>query len=134
MNTEEQPTCGKGLAENSVLPMMLGNLIAAMAENLEAHKKALDLADPNSRVEYSAYESLIGELQQIAAQLQATANEMLGYRDLPMGKHDEIAMRRPDVRTVFEKFVVQKQEVWTLLQQTAERDAQLLEMMRTHDR
>lgn len=57
MSTPEQPTCGKGLAENSVLPAKLGELISAIAENLEAHMQALDRTDQNSRREYDAYEN-----------------------------------------------------------------------------
>jgi hypothetical protein len=49
MSTPEPPTCGKGLAENSALPALMGKLLAAMVENLEAHMKALDLTDQNSR-------------------------------------------------------------------------------------
>jgi hypothetical protein len=53
MDTEDQPTCGKGLAESSILPAKLGNLIAAMAGNLVVHMKALDLTDSNSQAEYN---------------------------------------------------------------------------------
>jgi hypothetical protein len=42
---EEEPTCGKGLAEQSVLPAKLGQLMASLADNLEVHLKALDLPD-----------------------------------------------------------------------------------------
>jgi hypothetical protein len=56
MDTADQPTCGKGLAENSVFPATLSHLIAAMAENLAMHMKALDLTDPNSQTEHGAYE------------------------------------------------------------------------------
>ena len=132
MNTQDQPTCGKGLAENSVLPARLSNLISAMAENLAVHMKALDLTDVKSQAEHSAYERLVDELRQTAVQLQWSANEMAGYRDLPMGRHDDIAMTQPEVRETFEKFVRHKQELFTLLEETAERDHQLLEMMRTH--
>lgn len=130
MDTAEQPTCGKGLAENSVFPAKLGNLISAMAENLAIHTLALDQTDPNSRVEYDAYEKLIAELRQSAAALQVTASEMAGYRDLPMGRHDPVAMTQPEVRTAFEHYVKSKKELLSLLQETAERDDQLLAMMR----
>jgi hypothetical protein len=132
MSTPDQPTCGKGLAENSVLPAKLGKLLAAMAENLEVHTKALDLTDQNSRAEYDAYEELIKELRQISAQLEETANQMAGYRDLPMGRHDEQAMTRLIVHTTFQMFVKQKQELLSLLEETKERDTELLEMMRVH--
>jgi hypothetical protein len=130
MSTPEQQTCGKGLAENSVLPAKLGVLISAMAGNLDAHRKALDLTDQNSQVEYEAYEKLLKEFRQTAAQLSLTAQQMAEYRDLPMGRHDEQAMRHPRVREAFEKFAQHKQELLELLKQTEERDHQLLEIMR----
>jgi len=130
MSTLEQPTCGKGLAENSALPAKLGELIAAMAQNLEVHMKALDLTDQNSRAEYAAYESLVVGQKQVANQLQAIANEMSGYRHLPMGRHDERATTHPRVHAAFEQFVNHKQELLALLAQTSERDDKLLEMMR----
>jgi hypothetical protein len=133
MNSE-QPTCGKGLAENAVLPARLGKLLAAMADNLAVHMKALDLTDPNSRKEYEAYEGLVKDIQQVAAQLEETAKRMAGYRDLPMGRHDEQVMTGPRVGETFERFVKQKQELLALLEQTAERDSTLLEVMRDHQR
>jgi len=128
----EQQTCGKGLAENSVLPAKLGELISAMAGNLEAHRKALDLTDQNSRAENDAYEKLLKELRQIAAQLSVTASEMAGYRDLLMGKHDDKAITHPRVREAFEQFVQHKRELLELLKQTEDRDHQLLGVMRVN--
>jgi len=132
MSTSDQQTCGKGLAENSILPRKLGQLIAAMAENLAIHSQALDLTDQTSRAEYDAYQELVRELRQTAAQLKGTAEQMARYRDLPMGRHEEKAMTHPRVLEVFEQFVRQKQQVMSLLEQTAARDNELLEMMRAH--
>lgn len=129
MVASEQQTCGKGLAENSALPAKLGELLSAMAGNLEAHRKALDLTDPNSRAEDEAYEKLLKQLRQIAAQLSLTANEMAGYRDLPMGRHDQEAMTHPRVGEAFQKFVQHKRELLELLEQTEERDGKLLKAM-----
>jgi len=129
MSTPEQPTCGKGLAENSVLPAKLGELLGAMAENLETHMPALDLTDPHARDEYEAYEELVQEFRQITNQLQTTASHMSGYRDLPMGRHDQKVMTHPRVRESFEKFVKQKQALLSFLKETAERDDKLLETM-----
>lgn len=134
MSNSNQPTCGKGLAENSILPAKLSGLLSAMAENLEVHRKALDLTDPKSRKENEVYEELIREIEQTAAQLEKTASRMAGYRDLPMGRHDEQAMMHPGVREAFERFVRQKQELLSLLEETAERDGELLEVMRGHNR
>ena len=133
MSTPEQPTCGKGLAENSVLPAKLGELVAALAENLRVHMKALDLKDQDSQREYDAYEKLAEEYQQIAIQLRATANQMAEYRDLPMGRHDAKAMTHPRVRDAFVKFVQYKRELMALLKQTVDRDDTLLESMRTNN-
>jgi len=127
-----QQTCGQGLAENSVLPAKLGELISAMAGNLDAHRKALDLMDQNSKAEYDAYEKLLKELRQIAAQLSVTANEMAGYGDLPMGKHDERALTHPRVRQTFEQFIQHKRELLDVLKQTEERDNQLLKVMQVN--
>jgi methylthioribose-1-phosphate isomerase len=131
MDIVEQSTCGKGLAENSVLPATLSNLIAAMAENLAVHMKVLDPTDSNSQAEQNAYENLIKKLRETAVELQWTANEMAGYRDLPVGKHGHAAMTQPVIRETFEKFVKHKQELLSCLEQTAERDSQLLQRMRT---
>jgi hypothetical protein len=122
MGTQEQPTCSEGLAENSILPAKLSNLLTAMAENLAIHMKAPDLTDQNSRTEYEAHEDLVKEFQQIAAQLEATAKRIAGYRDLPMGRHDDKAMTHPNIQMIFQSFVKQK------------RDNKLLEMMHTHSR
>lgn len=128
----EEQTCGKGLAENSMLPAKLGELISAMAGNLDAHRHALDLSDQSSRAEDQAYETLLKDLRQTAAQLSVTASEMAGYRDLAMGRHDEKALTHPRVREAFEQFVQHKRELLELLQQTEERDNQLLEIIRTN--
>src|SRR6266540_6382814 len=127
MNASAQQTCGKGLAGNSALPAKLGELISAMAGNLEAHRKTLEQTDQNSRAEDAAYEKLLKELREVAAQLSVTASDMARYRDLPMGRHDEKAMTHPRVREAFENFVQHKRELWELLEQTEERDHKLLE-------
>ena len=119
-------TCGKGLAEHSALPAKLGEWTAAMAENLERHTETLDLSDENSRRERDAYLELAKGYGQIATRLQATARQMAGYRDLPMGRHDPKAMASPRLRDAFEKFVSQEQDLLTLLQKRVEQDRGML--------
>jgi hypothetical protein len=126
----EQPTCGKGLAEHSVIPGKLAELTAAVAENLEAHMKALDSQDPSSKKEHEAYVILVKEHREAAAELKATANRMAGYQDLAMGKHDESLMAGPRVRAAFEAYVRIKLELVALLQKTAEQDQKILAQMR----
>jgi hypothetical protein len=130
VRVEEQSTCGMGLAEHAVLPAKLGELAASVAENLEVHVKALDLQDRNAEREHVAYVSLAKQHREIAAQLEAMANEMAGYRELPMGKHDEKAMSEPRVLEAFERFVKVKQELLVLLQKQAEQDQSMLVAMR----
>jgi hypothetical protein len=127
---EEQPTCGKGLASHAVLPARLAELVASQTENLEVHMRALDLEDQNARKEHEAYKRLATGHREIAAQLHAVADEMAGYRDLPMGRHDAKAMSDPAVLEAFEKFVAIKQELLALLQEMAEQDQRMLVAMR----
>jgi hypothetical protein len=127
---DETPTCGKGLAENSLLPGRLGELAAAMAENFEVHMRALNVSDPASEQEYQVYVQLANEQRETSARLLATANEMAEARELAMGRHDFTAERNAQALHAFEKLVKIKQEVLALLQQTSERDQQLLAQMR----
>ncbi len=128
----EHPTCGEGLAQNSVLPGKLGELAAAMAENLEAHMRALDVADPNARQEYEVYVQLANEQRETAARLLATANEMAAARDLPMGRHDFTDVNNAGALTAFEKLVKIKQELHGLLEKSGEQDQALLSQMRSN--
>ena len=127
---EERPTCGQGLAENSTLPGKLGELAAAMAENFEVHMRALDVNDPHSRQEYEVYLQLANEQRETAARLLATANEMAGARDLPMGRHQINEGFNAQALQAYEKFVRLKRELAALLQQAAERDQALISHMR----
>jgi hypothetical protein len=123
---DDQPTCGKGLAEHSALPAALGALIGALAENLELHQATLDLSDPSSRKELDAYVALAKEHREIAARLEAVASRMASYRDLPMGRHDEHALADPRLLEAFERFVKRQEELLSLLLSAHERDEQML--------
>jgi hypothetical protein len=126
---EEQPTCGKGLAENSVLPAKLGELTAALAEVLQVHTKALDVSDENSHKELDAYLDLAKQSRETAARLHATARQMAGYRDLPMGRHDFELMASPEPLAAFEKFVRIEEELLAMLEGRLEKDRQMLSQM-----
>ena len=129
MSSENQRTCGQGLAEHSVLPAKLGELAAAVAEVLEIHRTALDLTDENSRREHDAYRKLATEHRQIAARLEALARQMAGYRDLPMGRHDPTAMSSPQAVAAFESYVKVEQALLALLQKRMEQDRSMLTEM-----
>jgi hypothetical protein len=125
----EFPTCGAGLAESSALPEKLAELISAMADFLAAHMRALDLDDIHSKQEYEAYKDLVRELKQVAAGLLAIAQKMAGYRDLPMGRHDESVMADPRAVEVFRDYVNRKQQLLAYLQETFAQDQTLLDQM-----
>jgi hypothetical protein len=127
---EEQATCGKGLAEHSLLPAKAGELIASLAENLELHMRALDLNDPKARMEHAAYLKLSKEFLAVATHLQATARQMAGYRDMPMGRHDAQAMSDPAIVEAFEGFVKIEGELLMQLRGWVERDKKMLAAMR----
>jgi hypothetical protein len=127
---DEQQTCGRGLAENAVLPATLSELTAAMGAVLEAHIPSLDLTDERSRKEHEVYQRLVADFRQAAVEFKAIARQMAGSRDLPMGRHDEATMASPAVRHSFERFVQSEQELLTVLQRRLEQDQQMLATMR----
>ena len=122
----DTPTCGKGLAEHSALPATLAELEDALAENLELHQGTLDLSDASSRKELDAYVSLAKQHRQIASRLRAAAQEMSGYRDLPMGRHDERALNDPRLMEAFARFIKVEQDLLAQLQRAVERDRQMV--------
>lgn len=125
----DEMTCGKGLAENSVLPASLGEIVAATARVLEVHMKALDLTDPNAKVELEAYRELASTHRKIAAELSSLAERMAGYKNLPAARHDMAAMMSPAPRHAFAGLVQREEQLVTLLERRiAEGRAMLAEM------
>jgi hypothetical protein len=122
----ERRTCGRGLAEHAALPAKLAELTAALAENLEVHMQALDLGDAAAAQEHRAYASLAERHRSLAAQLRATGEEMAGYRELPMGRHDEHAMASPEAGAAFERFLRVQRELVAVLEESVRRDQELL--------
>ena len=125
----EEQTCGKGVAENSVVPKSLGELVAATARVLEVHMKALDLTDDNAKTELEAYRELATAHRRIAAELSSLAERMASYRDLPMARHDMTAMMAPAPRHAFAGLVKQEERLVELLQSRLERDHVMLAQM-----
>jgi hypothetical protein len=126
---DEQPTCGKGLAETAVLPAKLGELTSAVGEIMEAHIPSLDLTDERSRKEHAVYRRLVEDHRQVGLQLAAIARQMAGARDLPMGRHEEAAIASPAVRRSFQRFVLLEQELLAILERRLEQDQQMLDSM-----
>ncbi len=126
----DQPTCGQGLAQNSPLRTKLGELVGSTSGVLEIHMAALDPGDEDTGPERRAYQRLAQEHREIGARLLVLGEEMAGYRDLPMGRHDPRVMASPPAVEAFEKFVQAKRELLALLQQRVPQDQRMLEQMR----
>src|SRR5688500_4687843 len=127
MTPDDAPTCGSGLADHSRLPAKLAELTAAVADVLEHHLATLDLTDEHSRREEAAYRSLVAQHRRAAGELQAIAEEMAGYRSLPMGRHDLEALARPDAMRPFASFVRLEEELLALVRDRLHSDRAMLD-------
>lgn len=126
----EPQTCGEGLAEHSAIPRLLAELVDALADNLERHMPALDLTDDGGRAEHAAYERLASRHRQIAADLQAAADDMAGQRELPMGPHDMDVIAAPAVAEAFARFVAAKRALAAHLERELAADERMLRELR----
>jgi hypothetical protein len=126
----EPQTCGRGLAENSTLPLTLGALTAALAGILETHMKSLDVDDEHALQEHRAYQRLVDQLEQAAPLLVAIGNEMAACRDLPMGQHDPRIAASPEAADAFERFVRMEEELLAQLAARVGQDCTMLDDMR----
>jgi hypothetical protein len=125
----DEQTCGKGMAQNSVVPAALAEVTGRLAGNLEVHMRALDRDDPAAAQEHAVYERVARGLRGAAADLRAASEEMAAARDLPMGRHDMDAMTSPDVLAAFERSVAAEDGLHALLgERRAWREAMLAAM------
>jgi hypothetical protein len=126
---KQRPTCGEGLAANSVIPAKLAELTAAMADTLEAHLAALEIDDENARRERDVYVGLVSEHRHTASLLQRTSGEMEACRTLPLAPHDLEKLASSEARAAFGRFVRAEEDLAALLEQTLERDRAMLAQM-----
>ena len=126
MAHDDEPTCGKGLAEHSVIPGKLGELIDGLAANLECHMPSLPETDAMARHEKAAYARIAAQHREIAKRLRAVAEDMAGCRAMPMGAHDEQALMDPRAVTAFEQYIATLRQVVATLQASLAADEQLL--------
>jgi hypothetical protein len=124
-----QPTCGKGLATRSALPARIAELLAALACNLAAHIPTLDSSDPAAQKELGAYTALARQFREVSGRTAAIADEMAGYRDLPMARHDPGALTDPRIARALEAFISRERDLAALLQQQADEDRRILVQM-----
>ena len=123
---DEPRTCGEGLAQRSALPARVSALTAAMAEVLETHQQTLDLTDDNARAERIAYAQLTSDYRRLTSELRETADRMLGYRDLPMARHDAQAMLSPEIRDALANLVERERDLAALLKTWIDEDQAML--------
>jgi hypothetical protein len=127
---EEQPSCGSGLAQNSVVPAALAAVTVSLAENLEVHTRALEPGDAAAAQEQGVYERVARSLRSAATDLQAAAAEMASAVDLPMGAHDMAAITTTDVLAAFESYVAAEDNLRRLLEGRREENELMLTAIR----
>src|SRR5690606_11624101 len=84
----EIQTCGRGLAAHATFHAAIAHVLDAVGRNLEFHLTALDPSDEVSRPEIDAYTSLAQQHRELVDRIRAVAEQMAGYRDLPLANHD----------------------------------------------
>lgn len=132
-SSDEQWTCGKGLAAHARIPAKIAEFLKSLAENLEAHISTIDTSDPNGQVERAAYVALSKEYHALAAQLARTGRQMHDYRDLPAARHHQEKLADPGLLEAFERFVALETELAHVLATSAGQDSQLLHESRATD-
>jgi uncharacterized protein YndB with AHSA1/START domain len=128
-SAEKEPTCGKGLAEASMLQAMLGDITASIAENLEEHLKTLNYDDQKAEKEDEVYRHLAKEHREIAGKLHAAARYMARQRTLPMVKHHKKELLSPHVIDTFRKLLANENNLLMLLSKRIIRDEKMLRKM-----
>ncbi len=101
----EESTCGQGLARHAELPLLMGELVGSVADNLSAHVPGLVSSDENSRREKQVYEHLAERLREAGAMLQTIGTEMAGHEEMPMGEHDLQALSSGEAVDALERMV-----------------------------
>lgn len=119
-------TCGMGLAQQSVVPAGIADLLRALTEILETHLPTIDTGDESGQLEAEAYTYLSGEFASISAHLGRGAATMGSYRDLPPAGHHEEALADPALLEPFRNFVAIETELADLLTRAAREDGRLL--------
>ena len=132
-HSDDQWTCGKGLAAHARIPVRVAEFLKCLAANLEAHVPTIDTSDDNGEAERAAYVQLSREYDAIASQLARTAKQMHDYRDLPAARHHENELADPRLLDAFERFVRLETELAEALADSAENDRQLLGESRPTD-
>lgn len=128
---EDEPTCGRGLAQASAVPAGLASVAAGLAENLEVHLRALDLSDTAAVQEQETYESIARSLHSAAVSLRTAAVEMHSAESLPVAAHDMAAMTTPEIVDAFGGYVTAADNLRQLLEAERSDNELMLAAIRT---
>lgn len=131
MAEEEHHTCGKGVAANAVLPERMAALLTAMAVIYENHMRSLNANEAAGRQELDAYAHLARDYRSAAAQVNALAGAMRGYRDLPMAEHDMTALMDATSVSAMEALVLAQEALLAPLSERATEFREMLDAMKT---
>ena len=129
MTSDDELTCGRGVAAQAVVPRAFGAVLGAVAGSLESHLPALDLSDDRSRAEHDAYVEIAASHRTIAELLRGLAQRMEVLRELPMGAHDARQMTGPEPVAAFESVMRAERELLELLQGRVQWNAAMLAVM-----
>jgi hypothetical protein len=130
----EEPTCGQGLAQHAQLPLLVGELMGAVADNLGAHLPGLVASDENTQHEKRVYEFLVTRHREAAAMLYAIGAEMAGHRDMPMGDHDLQALSSGEVVDALEGMIRVESRLIARVQQQLTEHRAILDAIRSDQR
>ena len=125
--SDDEPTCGKGIAAGASLPEKLAAVMHAMADMLESHVRALDPDEPGGKAEIDAYDRLVLEHRGIGDRLDTLAALMRGYRGLPAAAHVmDVIMDQRSI-DAFAALIAREQELSALIRERVKEHAEMLE-------
>ena len=127
----EESTCGQGLAQHAELPLLMGELMDSVADNLSAHLPGLVPSDENSQQEKQVYEHLAARLREAGAMLHAISTEMAGYQDMPMGEHDLQALSSGDAIDALNRMTRVEAQLVARVQELLTEHQAILDAIRT---
>ena len=129
----EEPTCGQGLAQHAELPMLVGDLMGAVADNLGAHLPGRVASDEDSQHEKRVYENLMTRHREAAAMLRAIGAEMAGHREMPMGDHDLRALSSGDAVNALDGMIRVESQLISRVQQQLTEHRAILDAIRADE-
>jgi hypothetical protein len=127
----EERTCGQGLAQHAELPLLVGELMGAVADNLAAHLPGLVSSDEDSQHEKRVYGHLVTRHREAAAMLDAIGAEMAGHREMPMGEHDLQALSSGEVVDALEGMIRVESQLIARVQQLLTEHRAILDAIRS---